>query len=102
MDGNLKLLADVSLAVTQAEAAADDGAFHLASECLDAAREGLAGLRERWPEMSATERRLVGATGRPVRQRLDAVAARVPKLRAVTEMPAPVVDPEQEVEPEAA
>ena len=102
MDGNLKLLADVSLAVAQAEAAADDGAFHLATECLDRAREGLAEVRERWPEMGATERRLVGATGVPVRARLDAVAARVPKLRAVSEMPAPVVDPEQELEPEAA
>jgi hypothetical protein len=102
VDHHLKLLADVSLAVTEAEEAIAEEALHLASERLDHAREGLADLRARWPEMSAAERRLVGGTAGPVRERLDAVAARVPRLRPVSEMAAPEVDPEQEADPEAA
>lgn len=102
MDRHLKLLADVSLAVSDAEEAIADSAFHTASERLDAAREGLAELRAGWPDMSAAERRLVGGAAQPVRRRLDAASARVPRLRAVSEMPTPVVDPEQEVDPEAA
>lgn len=102
MDHHLKLLADASLAVAGAEEAVGDGAFHTASERLDGAREVLAELRSRWPEMSAAERRVVGTAARGVRERLDAAAARVPRLRAVSEMAAPEVDPEQELEPEAA
>ena len=102
MDAHLKLLADASLAVADAEAAVEEGAFHLASERVDAARETLADLRGHWPAMSAAERRVVGGTAKPVRARLDAVAARVPRLRAVSEIPSPVVDPEQEADPEAA
>jgi hypothetical protein len=102
VDRHLKLLADVSLAVSEAEEALADTAFPTASERLDAAREGLAELRAGWPEMSAAERRVVGGAAQPVRQRLDAAAARVPRLRAVSEMPAQVVDPEQEADPEAA
>lgn len=102
MDGHLKLLADASLAVAEAEEAIEEGTFLLATERLDGAREQLAQLRELWPGMSPAERRLVGGTARPVRERLDAAAKRVPKLRAVSEMPRPEVDPEQEADPEAA
>lgn len=102
MDRHLKLLADVSLAVSEAEEAIAERAFHTASERLDAAREGLADLRAGWPGMSAAERRVVGGAARTVRERLDAAAARVPRLRALSEMPAQVVDPEQEADPEAA
>jgi hypothetical protein len=102
VDRHLKLLADVSLAVSEAEESIAEGAFHTASERLDAAREGLAGLRAEWPAMGRAERRVVGAAATPVRARLDAAAARVPRLRAVSEMPAQVVDPEQEADPEAA
>ncbi len=104
MDAHLKLLADASLAVSEAEESIADGAFHRASERLDAAREALAELRGRWGAMGAAERRVVGGAAKPVRERLDAAAARVPRLRAVSEMPAPeaVADPEQEADPEAA
>ena len=102
MDRHLKLLADASLALAEAEEAVGDGAFHLASERLDGVREILSELRARWPEMSAAERRVVGGSARGVRERLDAAAARVPRLSAVSEMAAPEVDPEQELEPEAA
>ena len=102
MDRHLKLLADTSLAVAEAEEAVGAGTFLLASERLDAARESLAELRARWPGMGGAERRVVGAAARPVRERLDAAAARVPRPRAVSEMPAPEVDPEQEADPEAA
>lgn len=100
MDANLKRLAEVSLAVGDAETAVDDAAFHTATERLDAARVGLEELREAWPEMDAAERRVVGAAAAPVRRRLDATAARVPKLSAVSEMSGATADPEQETEPE--
>jgi len=104
VDEHLKLLADASLAVAEAEDAIADGAFHRASERLDGARETLAELRARWPGMGGAERRVVGGAAAPVRARLDAAAARVPRLRTVSEM-APgeaVTDPEQEADPEAA
>lgn len=98
MDAHLKRLADASLAVSEAEEAIADGAFHLATERLDAARDGLSELRSRWPEMSAAERSVVGASAKPVRQRVDAAAKGIPKVSALSQAP-PVVDPEQEVEP---
>jgi hypothetical protein len=45
VDAHLKRLADASLAVSEVEEAIGEGAFHLASERLDAARDGLAELR---------------------------------------------------------
>lgn len=102
MDAHLKRLAEVSLAVAEAEEAIAESAFHLASERLDAAREGLAELRASWLGMGAAERRVVGGAAGPVRARLDVAAARIPRLLALSEMPARVVDPEQEADPEAA
>jgi hypothetical protein len=102
MDVHLKRLAEASIAVTEAEEAIAEGAFHRASERLDTAREGLAELRAGWLAMGAAERRVVGSAAVPVRSRLDAAAVRVPRLRVVSEMPAPLVDPEQEADPEAA
>ncbi len=75
VDAHLKLLAEVSLAVERAEAAAGEGGFTSAREALDEAEAGLQVLRERWPEMAAAERALVGRAAAPVKQRLDAVAA---------------------------
>lgn len=102
MDVHLKRLAEVSIAVGEAEEAVADGAFHHASERLDAAREGLAELRAGWIAMRPAERRVVGGAARPVRARLDAAAACVPRLLAVSEMPVAVIDLEQEADPEAA
>lgn len=99
VDAHLKQLADASLAVSEAEEAIAEGAFHLATERLDVARDGLAELRDRWPEMTAGERSVVGASAKPVRLRIDAAARSVPKPSALSEA-APVVDPEQEAEPE--
>ena len=56
VDAHLKLLAEVSLAVERAEAAAGEGGFTGAREALDEAETGLQVLRERWPEMGAAER----------------------------------------------
>jgi hypothetical protein len=102
VDQHLKLLADASMAVGEAEDAVAEGTFLLASERIDAAREALAELRDRWPAMSGAERRVVGGAARSVRERLDAAAGRVPRLRAVSEMAPAQVDPEQEADPEAA
>src|SRR4051812_18290205 len=86
VDQHLKVLADASMAVAEAEEAVGEGTFLLASERLDAAREALAELRSRWPAMTGAERRVVGGAARPVRERLDVAAARVPRVRAVSEM----------------
>lgn len=104
MDRHLKLLADASLAVSEAEDGIEEGALHRASERLDDAREALAELRGHWGAMGAAERRVVGAAATPVRRRLDAAAARIPRLRPVSELPSheAVADPEQEADPEAA
>lgn len=101
MDAHLKLLADASLALSGAEEALAEGAFHTACDGLDATTAALAELRGRWGSMGAAERRVIGAAAGPVRERLDAAQARVPRLRAVSEGSAEV-DPEQEADPEAA
>jgi hypothetical protein len=101
VDAHLKLLAEVSLAVERAETAAGDGGFTGAREALDEAESGLQVLRERWPEMAPAERALVGRAAGPVKQRLDAVARRLPRPSALSEV-APEHDPEQEQDPAAA
>ena len=101
VDVHLKLLAEVSLAVERAETAAGDGGFRGAREALDEAETGLQVLRERWPEMAPAERALVGRAAGPVKQRLDAVARRLPRPSALSEV-APEHDPEQEQDPAAA
>jgi hypothetical protein len=99
MDASLKLLADASLAVSEAEEAIDEGAFTTARDRLDAAGGVLAELRAAWPAMAGGERAVVGPAARTVRQRLDAATARVPRVRAVSEG-APVADPEQDEAPD--
>ncbi|MCW3015426.1 MAG: hypothetical protein JWO02_2518 [Solirubrobacterales bacterium] len=84
MDAHLKALADISLALTSAEAFLDEAANFNAREDLDRAAEGLAALREQWPQMSAAERTVVGRTAGPLRDRLDAARARLPRLSALT------------------
>ena len=101
MDLDLKVLAEASLAVERAEAAVGDGAFTGAREALDEAELQLALLREWWPAMGAAERALVGRAAAPVRERIDALAKRMPRATALTEG-APEDDPEQEEDPAAA
>jgi hypothetical protein len=99
MDSHLKLLADASLDVAAAEEALAEEAFHTAGARLDAAREQLAELRERWAAMTAAERAVVGPAAASVRERLEAAARRVPRLTALS-VGAAVVDPEQDAAPE--
>jgi hypothetical protein len=101
MDVHLKALAEVSLAVERAQSAAGDGALMAAREALEEAEQGLQLLRERWPEMAGAERALVGRAAAPVKQRLDAIAARLPRTSALSQV-APEHDPEQEQDPAAA
>jgi hypothetical protein len=98
---HLKVLAEASLAVERAEAAAGDGAFTAAREALDEAELELATLRGRWPTMSAAERALVGRTAAQVRERHDALAKRMPRSSALSAA-APEHDPEEERDPAAA
>jgi hypothetical protein len=98
---HLKVLADASLAVERAEAAAGEGAFTAAREALDDAERELTTLRGRWVDMSAAERTLVGRAAAPVKGRLDALTKRMPRSSALSEG-APEHDPEQERDPAAA
>jgi len=100
VDALLKELADASMAVGAAEEALAEGANTAARDRLDDAAAILAALRERWPELSAAERGVVGKTAAPLRARLDAAQARLPKLSSLREV-ATEPDPEQESEPEA-
>jgi hypothetical protein len=83
MDALLKELADASMAVGAGEEALEEGANTSA----------------RWPELGPAERTVVGKTAAPLRARLDAAQARLPKATALTEV-AGEVDPEDEEEPE--
>jgi hypothetical protein len=98
---HLKVLAEASLAVERAEAAAGEGAFTAGREALDDAERELATLRARWPAMSGAERTLVGRAAAPVRQRLDALAKRIPRPTALSDA-VPEHDPEHESDPAAA
>jgi hypothetical protein len=101
MDVHLKRLAAASLAAERADEALADGATITATEALDEARAELQALREGWPAMSSTERAIVGRTAVPVRERIDALAGRLPKVSALTQA-APEHDPEEDADPEAA
>lgn len=98
MDAHLKLLAEVGLAISEAEEALTDGEATAAAERLDEAGDGLAELRSRWPAMTAPERRLVGAAAAPLRTRLDDARRRLPRRSALS-TGAPEVDVEQDVDP---
>lgn len=100
-DAHLKLLADASLSAEAAEEALAAGEAGSAEESIDGADAALAELRERWSAMTPPERAVVGRAARPVRERLDGLRARLPKRRALSEG-APVADPEQDLDPEAA
>jgi hypothetical protein len=101
MDSHLKLLADTSLHAEIAERELGEGAVSAARDELDSADAGLAELRSRWPRLSAAERRIVGRTAVALRERLDALRARMPRPVALSEG-APEHDPEEEIDPATA
>jgi flavin-binding protein dodecin len=101
MDALLKLAADAGHHVTTAEEAVEEGAHDAARDAVDRASDVLADLRGRWPAMSDAERRIVGPAAQVVRRRLDAVSARLPARRTLSEGTAEV-DPEQEAAPDPA
>lgn len=100
MDTHLKMLAEAGLQVEAAEAAIAETAYQNAREALDIAEEQLAALREGWPEMTTSERRIVGGTAPPLKARIEAAAKLIPKRTTLTEV-AEEADPEQEIEPAA-
>jgi hypothetical protein len=100
MDELLKTLADVALDVEAAEAALAEGAAQTAEDRLDTATAGLDDLRAHWPALGAAQRRVLGAAAAPVRERLDAARARVPK-RVALSVAVAEADPDQEIEPDA-
>lgn len=101
MDALLKLAANAGVEVSSAEAALEEGAAGTARDALDRADDALATLREQWPQMSAAERAVIGEAAGAVRTRRDAVAARLPPIRTVTDGVAEL-DPEQERDPDDA
>jgi len=100
VDVHLKALAAISLGLTTAEEALAEDAAQVARERAEAAAAGLAELRARWPALSAAERSVVGPTAAPLRARLDALEARLPRRRALSETE-PQPDPEEEIDPAA-
>lgn len=101
MDTLLKLAADAGVAVSAAEAALEQGEAGEAREALDRADDALAALRERWVAMSTAQRAVIGEAAGAVRARRDALAARLPAVRTVTDGVAEL-DPEQERDPDEA
>ena len=101
MDAELKLLADTGLRVTEAEESLAAGDPGPARTALDRADESLAELRRRWPALSGAQRGVVGAAAGPVRARLDAARARLPRRIALSDG-APERDPEEDADPVAA
>jgi hypothetical protein len=101
MGEDLKALADAALLMDRAEAHAAAGAYQGAQEAVDRVDAVLAGLRGRWPAMAGGARRIVGPAARTVRERRDAVAARIPRHRALAVVPGES-DPEDEQDPAAA
>jgi hypothetical protein len=100
MDAELKLLADTGLQVTEAEESLAAGDPGPARTALDRADESLAELRRRWPALSGAQRGVVGAAAGPVRARLDAARARLPRRIALSDG-APERDPEEDADPVA-
>jgi hypothetical protein len=100
MDQLLKLTADAGVEVSAAETALEDEMPQAARDALDRADDILTELRERWPTMTPAERSVIGDAAGAVRQRRDAISARLPVRRVVTDAVAEV-DPEQDEDPEA-
>jgi hypothetical protein len=101
MDDLLKLAADAGHDISTAEDAIEEGAHDSARDALDRAADRLTELRARWPQMSAVERSVVGASAKAVRERLDAAARRIPARQTLGQAPVEI-DPEQEAEPSGA
>jgi flavin-binding protein dodecin len=99
MDDLLKLAADAGHDISTAEEALDEGAFDAARDALDRAGDILADLRTRWPDMSAAERAVIGASAKSIRARLDEAAARIPARQTLTQVPVEH-DPEQDSDPD--
>jgi hypothetical protein len=98
MDALLKTLAEASMSATAAEEAVVEGAFHTATELLDAAAVNLETLRTAWPSMPVAQRAVVGPSAAETRKRVDAARAKVPRTTALT-LGTPVHDPEEESDP---
>jgi hypothetical protein len=102
MDAHLKRLADIGLDLTAAEEALAEGANTNARELLDRAADALDELRAAWPLLNEAQRTVIGSTAMPMRERLDAGRARLPRLVALGEVPQSERDPEDDGPPEAA
>jgi hypothetical protein len=87
MDAVLRTLADAGLALDAADEALAAAEVTVAEERLAEVDEALATVRERWPELPAPARAVVGPAGRGLRERRDALAERLPKRRSLSEMP---------------
>ena len=87
MDAALRTLADAGLALDAADEALAAQEIGVAQERLAEVDDALATLRERWSELPATARAVVGPAGKGLRERREAIAKRIPKRRSFSEMP---------------
>ena len=98
MDVALRTLADAGLALDAAEEALAAGERSTAEEHLEEVETALKTVRERWPELPAAGRAVVGPAGKQVAERRAALVKRLPKRRSLSEG-TPEKDDEQETEP---
>ena len=87
MDAALRTLADAGLALDAADEALAAQEIGVAQERLAEVDDALAIVRERWPELPAPARAVVGPAGKGLRERREAIARRMPKRRSLSEMP---------------
>lgn len=94
----LNVLAEASIAVTDAEAALGECAFQTATERLDSADAALADLRAAWPEMTMAIRAVVGPGAADLKRRIETARPRIPRMTSLTVGTAES-DPDEEQEP---
>jgi hypothetical protein len=87
MDAALRTLADAGLALDAADEALAAQEPAAAEERLAEVDDALETLRRRWPELAAPARAVVGPAGRELRERREALARRLPRRRALSEVP---------------
>ena len=87
MDAALRTLADAGLALDAADEALAAQEIGVAQERLAEVDDALATLRERWPELPAKARAVVGPAGKGLRERREAIAKRIPRRRSLSEIP---------------
>jgi hypothetical protein len=98
---DLDTIGAAAAALAECEEALAEGANTVAREALDTADMHIAELREHYKALPAADRPLLAQLAKPLSARREQLAARVPALRALGEIPEAEREPEDDGEPEA-